>query len=74
MADAGEAIGLKIFGKLDAGCSSSDTKQEMPDMIWNDHRLIDVGKHIALAAMAASFHQMAYDTRLDVVGAGRSRV
>ena len=36
MADAGEAIGLRIFGKLDAGCSSSDTKQEMPDMIWND--------------------------------------
>jgi hypothetical protein len=26
MADAGEAIGLRIFGKLDAGCSSSDTK------------------------------------------------
>ena len=51
MADAGEAIGLRIFGKLDAGCSSSDTKQEMPDMIWNDHRLIDVGNHIALAAM-----------------------
>ena len=51
MADAGEAIGLRIFGKLDAGCSSSDTKQEMPDMIWNDHRLIDVGNHIALAAI-----------------------
>ena len=59
MADAGEAIGLRIFGKLDAGCSSSDTKQEMPDMIWNDPRLIDVGNHIALAAMAASFHRMA---------------
>ena len=82
MADAGEAIGLRIFGKLDAGCSSSDTKQEMPDMIWNDHRLIDVGNHIALAAMVDLItsvhfelqdgflsHRMAWETRLDVVGA-----
>ena len=42
MADAGEAIGLRIFGKLDAGCSSSDTKQEMPDMIWNDSSILAV--------------------------------
>ena len=33
-------------------------------MIWNDHRLIDVGNHIALAAMAASFHQMAWEPPL----------
>jgi hypothetical protein len=83
MADAGEAIGLRIFGKLDAGCSSSDTKQEMPDMIWNDHRLIDVGNHIALAAMVdliTSVHFELQDGFLssdgvgDAFGRGGSRV
>ena len=83
MADAGEAIGLRIFGKLDAGCSSSDTKQEMPDMIWNDHRLIDVGNHIALAVMVdliTSVHFELQDGFLssdgvgDAFGRGASRV
>ena len=42
-------------------------------MIWNDHRLIDVGNHIALAAMVDLFTSVHFELQ-DGFGWRRRRV